>query len=174
MPDSPSPYVDISTFAIAFFEGVHRTIIKAIGGLADEQIHLQPSPYTNSVGWLAWHMSRWKDQFAALAIGEDQVWITQEWAAKFGVAAERTGQGDTPEQVASFRPSRETLLGYVEAAQQATVNRIARITPERFLEDVTYAADREPRPLWRSLVGTVSDAGQHAGQIAYLRGLIAD
>ncbi len=163
---------DLSTFAVAFFEGAHRTVLQAIEGLTDEQLYLQPSPDTNSVGWLAWHMSRWKDQFAARAIGEEQVWITQAWPARFGVDPERTGQGDTLEQVAAFRPSRENLLGYVEAAQQATVERIARITPERFLENSSYAAGREPRPLWRSLVGAVSDAGQHTGQIAYLRGLI--
>lgn len=172
MPDEQPSNVDLSTFAIAFFEGAHRTVIQAIEGLTDEQLHQQPSPDTNPVGWLAWHMSRWKDQFAARAIGEEQVWITQDWPARFGVEPERTGQGDTLEQVASFRPSRETLLGYVEAAQQATVERIARITPARFLEDATYTVGREPRPLWRSLVGTVSDAGQHAGQIAYLRGLL--
>jgi uncharacterized damage-inducible protein DinB len=164
--------VDLNAFAIAFFEGTQRTVLQAIEGLTDEQLYQQPSAGTNSVGWLAWHMSRWKDQFAARAIGEEQVWITQGWSVKFGVDPERTGQGDTLEQVAAFRPSRENLLGYVEAAQQATVERIARITPARFLEDSSYSSGREPRPLWSSLVGTVSDAGQHTGQIAYLRGLI--
>jgi hypothetical protein len=141
-------------------------------GLTDDQLFQQPSPDTNSIGWLAWHMSRWKDQFAARAVDEEQVWITSGWPAKFGVEPERTGQGDSLEQVAAFRPARDVLLGYVEAAQAPIVERLARVTPEHLLEDATYVAGRDPRPVWRSLVGTISDAGQHAGQIAYLRGLI--
>ena len=164
--------VDVNAFAIAFFEGAHRTVQQAIEGLTDEQLYHQPSPDTNSIGWLAWHLSRWKDQFAARAVDEEQVWITQDWPEKFGVEPERTGQGDSLEQVAAFRPAREVLLGYVEAAQQSVIERIASISPERWVEDSTYMAGREPRLVWRSLVGTVSDAGQHSGQIAYLRGLI--
>ncbi|MDA1035682.1 MAG: DinB family protein [Chloroflexi bacterium] len=171
MTDQSKP-VDVNAFAIAFFEGAHRTVLQAIEGLTDEQLYQQPSPDTNSIGWLAWHLSRWKDQFAARAVGEEQVWFTQGWPEKFGVEPERTGQGDSLEQVAAFSPPRDILVGYVEAAQQSTIERIASISPERLVEDAAYATGREPRPVWRSLVGTVSDAGQHAGQIAYLRGLI--
>jgi hypothetical protein len=168
----PDEQVDLSAFAIAFFEGSHRTVLQSIEGLTDDQLYQQPSPDTNSVGWLAWHMSRWKDQFAARAVEEDQVWASGGWPEKFGVDPDRTGQGDSLEQVAAFRPSRETLLGYLDAVQQSVTERLARVTPERFMAESVYAAGREPRPLWRSLVGTVSDAGQHTGQIAYLRGLI--
>jgi uncharacterized damage-inducible protein DinB len=172
MTDVQGQQVNLNAFAIAFFEGAHRTVLQSIEGLTDEELYQQPSLETNSVGWLAWHMSRWKDQFASRALGEEQVWVTQDWPAKFGVEPERTGQGDSLEQVAAFRPAREILLGYVEAAQQSTIESIARITPARFLEDASYADGRDPRPVWQSLVGTASDSGQHAGQIAYLRGLI--
>jgi hypothetical protein len=172
MTDVQGQQVDLNAFAIAFFEGAHRTVLQSIEGLTDEQLYQQPSPDTNSIGWLAWHMSRWKDQFVSNALGEEQVWVTQDWPAKFGVEPERTGQGDSLEQVAAFHPPREVLLGYVEAAQTTTIERIARITPEGFLQNTSYAAGRDPRPIWRSLVGTASDSGQHAGQIAYLRGLI--
>jgi len=171
MTSNQSP-VDVGTFAIAFFEGAHRTALQAMDGLSDDQLFQQPTGDTNSIGWLAWHMSRWKDQFAAQGLDEEQVWVTGDWPDKFGVEPERTGQGDSLEQVAAFRPARDVLLGYVEAAQASALERIARITPERMLEEVLYVAGREPRALWRSLVGTISDTGQHTGQIAYLRGLI--
>ena len=167
-----SKLVDVNEFAITFFEGAHRTVLQAIDGLTDEELFQQPSSDTNSIGWLAWHLSRWKDQFAARAVEEEQVWVTQGWPERFGVDPERTGMGDSLEQVAAFRPAREVLLGYVEAAHQAMVERIARLSPGRLLEDSTYAPGREPRPVWRSLAGTVSDTGQHTGQIAYVRGLI--
>lgn len=171
MPSKDNPE-DVNAFAIAFFESAHRTVLQAINGLTEEQLYQQPSPDTNSIGWLAWHLSRWKDQFAARAANEQQVWVTQGWPEKLGVEPERTGQGDTLDQVAAFRPPREALIGYIEAAQQSTIERIAALLPERLQEEASYAEGREPQPVWRSLVGTVSDTGQHSGQIAYLRGLI--
>ncbi len=164
--------IDLNIFATAFFEGVQKTVLRAIEELTEKQLYQQPSPDTNSIGWIAWHMSRWKDQFASRATDEEEIWITQGWPAKFGVDPERTGQGDSLEQVAEFAPSREILLGYVEAAHQSSIQRIANITPSRFLEEVVYVTGREARPVWRSLVSTVSDSGQHAGQIAYIHGLI--
>jgi len=173
LPDTQDQQIDLNAFAILLLEGAYRTVQQAVEGLTDEQLYRQPSPDTNSVGWLAWHMSRWMDQFAARALGEEQIWILQDWPGRFDVDPERTGQGDSLEQVAAFRPSREILLGYVNAAYQSTIERIARITPERLLQDASYAKGREPRPVWRSLIGTIADASQHAGQIAYLRGLIS-
>ena len=123
MTTNQSP-VDVGTFAIAFFEGAHRTALQAMDGLSDDQLFQQPTGDTNSIGWLAWHMSRWKDQFAAQGLGEEQVWVTGGWPEKFGVEPERTGQGDSLEQVAAFRPARDVLVGYVEAAQASTLERI--------------------------------------------------
>ena len=164
--------IDIATFAIAFFEGAHRTATQAMEGMTDDQLFQQPSPDTNSVGWLAWHMSRWKDQCAAGAVGEEQEWIIGGWPEKFGAAPERTGQGDSLEQVAAFRSAREVLLAYVDTAQASIVEHLGRVSPARLLEDTSYVEGRDPQPVWRSVVGTISDAGQHAGQMAYLRGLI--
>jgi len=172
MTTADSSPIDLGTFATTFFERAHLTVLQAVDGLTDAQLYQQPSPDTNSIAWLAWHLSRWKDQFAASVTGEQEVWRSGGWPERFGVAPERHGMGDTLDQVAAFRPPRDVLLGYVEAAQQATVERIARITTARFLEETAYAPGLGPRPIWRALVGIVSDTGQHTGQIAYLRGLL--
>ena len=164
--------IDVTTFALALLEGAHRTLTQAMDGLTEERLCQQPSPDTNSIGWLAWHLSRWKDRFAADAAGEPQVWVSEGWAGRFGMDEERHGQGDSLEQVAAFRPAHELLQGYVEAAHAATVERVARLTPERLLEEAPYVPGGTARPIWRSLAGTVSDFSQHTGQIAYLRGLI--
>jgi hypothetical protein len=113
MQDQP---VDLNTFATALMEAANRTVLQSMEGLTDEQVYYRPSDDTNSIGWLAWHLSRWMDRFGALALDEPQVWISQGWADRFGFEPERTGMGDTPERVAAFRPARELLVGYVEAA----------------------------------------------------------
>ncbi len=169
MAESP---VTPNTLAIELMEGLQRTVRTAVDGLDDDQLYLQPSPDTNSVAWLAWHLSRWKDRFGAIAFGEEQVWVSQGWAEKFGMDAERNGQGDTLEQVAAFHPDRELLFGYVEAAHEATIERVGRLTPEKLQEEYPYSPTGAPRKVWQGLTGTLNDFGQHAGQIAYLRGLI--
>jgi hypothetical protein len=50
--------VSINAFAIAFFENAHRTVLQALEGLIDQQMYQQPTRDTNSIGWLAWHLSR--------------------------------------------------------------------------------------------------------------------
>ena len=114
---------DIARFAVGLIEAAHRRLYEATDGLMEEQLYYQPSPETNSIGWLAWHLSRWKDYFAATFTGEEQVWVSQGWAQRFGMDERRTGLGDTLEQVAAFRVDRELLFGYVDAANKEAVAR---------------------------------------------------
>lgn len=164
--------VDLGHFAVIYFEQTYRTVLEALDGLTDEQLYQQPTADTNSIGWLVWHLFRWQDQLASRAAELPEVWREQGWPERFGVAPERTGQGDTLEQVADFRPARDVLMGYAKAVHEAVADRLAALTPERFAGAAGYADGRPPRPLWRSLAATMSDTGQHTGQIAYLRGLI--
>jgi hypothetical protein len=165
--------IDVGTFAVALLESAHQRVLRAIDGLTDDQLYWRPSPDTNSIGWLAWHLSRWKDRFAANAAHEEQVWTAQDWAARMSIEPGRTGQGDTLKQVAAFRPPRDLLLGYLEAAHAATIDRVSRLGPERLMEESQYMPDGPTRPVWRSLAGTVMDFAKHTGQIAYLRGLVS-
>ena len=162
----------INEFAVATLEAANRSVKRATAGLTHEQLYFRPSADTNSIGWLLWHLSRWKDRNSAEMADEQQVWVSQGWHASFGIDAERTGFGDTLDQVAAFHVDENLLFGYVEAAHQATVERISRIPQDWFTRLINYAPGAEPRAAWRALVGTLMDATEHTGQIAYLRGLI--
>ncbi len=164
--------IDVRRFAVEILENAHRALNRAVDGLTDEQIFQQPSPDTNSMGWLAWHLSRWKDRFAGRVSGAPEVWVSEGWAERFGMAADATGLGDTPEQVAAFRPDRALLFGYVDAAHRSTVAYVAAMTDDDFEKPYQYASSQDPRPAWRGLTGVIMDFTQHTGQIAYLRGLI--
>ena len=165
--------VDINRFVVAMLESAHRQLKQATDGLTDEQLHYRPSLDTNSIAWLAWHLSRWKDQFAANAVGEPQAWVSEGWAERFGLGEDSSGFRDTAEQVAAFKPGRDLLLGYVDAAQASMVDRVAGLSPERMVEPRPYVPGGNDRPVWESLVSTTMDFAQHTGQIAYLRGLIS-
>ncbi len=82
------------------------------------------------------------------------------------------GQGYTPAQVAAFRvASAQLLLDYhdsVSARSKVFVGRLAPVDFDRELHEPQY----QPLPtVGVRCVSILSDNLQHAGQVAYLRGL---
>lgn len=169
MTDTP---VDLCQFIVALLEGPPRQITLATADLTDEQLSYQPTADSNSIAWLVWHLSRWRDYVSAAICGEPQIWVSAGWAQRYGLPHERTGLGDTPAQVAAFRVERAALFSYMDAAHAATVARVTSLTPEQLAHPTSYVPG-ESRPAWRALVGVCSDSLQHAGQIAYLRGMVS-
>ena len=163
--------VSLNQFIIALCESPNRWIHQATEGLTDEQLYYQPSSDTNSMAWLIWHLSRWRDKVSAAIAGEPQVWISEGWAQRFDIDPERTGLGDSPEVAATFRVERDLLLGYASAAHNAIVERVSRMTADDFEKEVEYVAG-SPRTAWRALISVMGDSSEHTGQINYLRGLI--
>ncbi|MGE3536180.1 MAG: DinB family protein [Candidatus Tectimicrobiota bacterium] len=164
--------VALNQFIITLLEGSYRALTQATEGLTEEQLYYQPAPGANSIAWLAWHLSRWRDASSATISNETQIWIQDGWDQRCGIASARTGLGDTPDQVRAFRVARPDLLGYVDAAHQVTVRRVAQLTPAQLLQPIV-SHNGETRPAWRALAGVCSDSAQHSGQIAYLRGLLS-
>ncbi len=91
--------VSLNQFIIALCESPYRWIQQATEGLTDEQLYYQPSSDTNSIAWLIWHLSRWRDKVSAAIVGEPQVWTSEGWAHRFEFDTDRTGLGDTLEQL---------------------------------------------------------------------------
>jgi hypothetical protein len=152
-----------------------RTIVaSAVQGLTAEQLAYRPDPEANSVGWLVWHLIRVQDDHVAEVAGTEQVWTAQGWVDRFGLPFDRyaTGYGQSPEDVAAVRvDSPETLTGYLDAVLEATERFVStvgdgdldRVVDERWDPPVTLAV---------RLISVLSDDLQHAGQAAYLRGLV--
>jgi hypothetical protein len=144
---------------------------------SDEQLHYRPTAHANSCAWLVWHLSRWRDFTSAAIAGEPQVWIAEGWARRFELPDEATGLGDSSEQVAAFRVDRALLLGYMEAAHRATVERVSRLTAEQLEQPVAYGTPQIPvdtRPAWSALVSVCGDSIQHTGQVNFLLGLLSE
>ena len=115
----------LNQFIIALLEAAYRSLKQATDDLADEQLYYQPTAESNSMAWLVWHLSRWRDFISATVSGEPQIWVSAGWAQRYGMPGGRTGLGDTPAQVTAFRVERAMLFGYVDAAHQRTIERIA-------------------------------------------------
>ncbi len=155
---------------VAQLDAGYQWIERAADGLTDEQLYYQPTSDTNSIAWLVWHLSRWRDAKGATISGVPQVWISEGWAERFGMGADRTGLGDTVEQVASFKPDRDDLLGYAGAAHRAIVECVSRLAPERFEQPVEYMPG-DLRTVWTFLFGVVGFWTLIVGVILFLRGM---
>jgi uncharacterized damage-inducible protein DinB len=151
-----------------------ETIEAAVRDLSPEQLRWAPKPGANSIGWLVWHLTRVQDHHLTAVIGGEQIYVSGDWGPRFGLGSDPsdTGYGHGPEQVAGVAPaSWETLTGYFGAVFARTVAWVETLTPA----DLDRIVDRDwdpPVTLGVRLVSVLDDDVQHAGQAAYLRGLL--
>jgi hypothetical protein len=163
-------HINLNRFIVDRLDASYLWIERLHDGITDEQFYHQPTADSNSIAWLVWHLSRWRDRTSAIVSGETQIWITEGWSERFGISEERTGLGDTADQVAGFRTERDLVLSYADAAHRAIVDRVLRLTAEQ-LEEPVEGLPGEPRSGWRVLAGVIGDSTEHVGQINYLRGM---
>ncbi len=147
---------------------------KAVEGLDADSLRWQPEPGTNPIGWLVWHLARVQDDHVAEVAGDEQVWGSDGWPARFGLqtGTTETGNGHTIDQVTGLRPeSAEALLGYLDAVSERTQRFLATLDDDA-LDRVVDASYDPPVTLGVRLVSVISDGIQHAGQARYLRGIL--
>ncbi|MFF8371621.1 DUF664 domain-containing protein [Streptomyces lydicus] len=156
------------------FGRIREAVEEAVDGLDPDEIASRPAEEANSVGWLVWHLTRIQDDHVAGVAGTEQVWTADGWYERFGLpfAADDTGYGHSPEDVAAVRDlSAELLTDYHEAVHDATVQYLAGVEDKDF-KRVVDRAWSPPVTLGVRLVSVIADDLQHAGQAAYVRGLL--
>jgi Protein of unknown function (DUF664) len=156
------------------FSRIREAVEEAVLGLTPAQLAYRPDPGANSIGWLVWHLTRIQDDHIAGVAQAEQVWDSGQWAKRFGLppGSRDTGYGHGPESVAVVRPeSSEVLLAYYDAVHEKTTRYVANLTEEDYGRIVDRRWD-PPVTLAVRLVSVISDDLQHAGQAAYLRGMI--
>ena len=163
-------------FIIELFERISQELERVLEGLTDDDLNLQPRPDCNSIGWLAWHLTRSHDRNMSEIAGEEQLWIKDKWHLKFNRAPDpnETGVHHSPEEATAFRsPDSATVLEY----HRAVVERIKDYIDSRLSETELERESHSPtlgtnRPVQARLAGVISEGFQHVGQVAYARGLL--
>jgi Protein of unknown function (DUF664) len=160
------------------FGRIREVVHRAVDGLSPGQLAFRPESEANSIAWLVWHLTRIQDDHVADVARRGQVWTSdrdgQSWADRFGLpfAVSATGYGHGPEAVAAVQvKSGEVLTAYYDAVHEETIAYVRGLTDA----DLDRIVDRNwdpPVTLAVRLVSVISDDLQHAGQAAYLRGLI--
>jgi len=156
------------------FGRIREVVTHVVGGLTAQQLAYQPAGGANSIGWLAWHLTRVQDDHLAEVMGTEQVYTSEGWAQRLGLpfGPAETGYGMRAQDVARVRvESGDQLIGYHDAVCEQTARFVRGLTPA----DLDRVVDEHwdpPVTLGVRLVSVISDDLQHAGQAAYLRGLI--
>jgi uncharacterized damage-inducible protein DinB len=156
------------------FGRVRDAVHHAVDGLSADQLAQRPDGRGNSIGWLVWHLTRIQDDHVAEVAGTEQVWTAKGYAADFGLPFDdaATGYGHGDADVAAVRLTAEQLTAYYDAVHEATTRYVAGLADDDLPRVVDERWD-PPVTLVVRLVSVVNDDLQHAGQAAYVRGLIA-
>jgi uncharacterized damage-inducible protein DinB len=146
----------------------------AVQDLSPEQLRWAPAETANPIGWLVWHLTRIQDGHIAELMDTRQLYVGDGWAEKFGLKADPsdTGYDHVPAEVAAVHPeSWHVLVGYHSAVHERTMAYLDGLT-NADLDDIVD--ERWDPPVTRGvrLVSVLDDDVQHAGQAAYVRGLL--
>ena len=153
------------------FGRVQETVHEAVDGLSAAQLAARLDDDANSIAWLCWHLARVQDDHVADAFGVRQVW--PEWAGRLGLpfGPGATGYGHSSRQVALVQVSGDLLTDYHDAVHAQTVALVSGLTDA----DLSRVVDERwdpPVTLGVRLVSVISDGLQHAGQAAFVRGIL--
>jgi hypothetical protein len=154
------------------FGRIHEIVHDVLDGLTDADLQYRVDPEANSICWQVWHLTRVQDDHVAAASGRSQVWLSG-FAERFGLPldAADTGYGHSPAQVAAVRAPADLLADYHDATYEQTISFVSELTET----DLAKIVDRRWQPpvtIAVRLVSVLSDDLQHAGQAAFVRGLL--
>jgi uncharacterized damage-inducible protein DinB len=167
-------YVNAKDVFEEAFGRIPGLVDRAVKNLTPEQLRQAPADGANTIGWLVWHLARIQDGHLAELLDAEQLYLTGDWAPKFGLKADPSdnGYGHSAAEVAAVRPeSWQVLADYYAAVHERTLAYLADRSDADFDEVVDGAWD-PPVTLGVRLVSVINDDVQHAGQAAYVRGLL--
>ena len=155
------------------YDRLPELVEEALAGVRAADLDWQPWPGTNPLGWTVWHLTRVQDGQIADLMDAPDLWTRDGWHAKFNRPADHddSGYGHTPAQVEAFRsPSAKVQLDYLRATTERTKQYLASLRPADL--DRPLEPGPDPSTVAVRLVSIMADCHQHAGEAAYIGGLI--
>jgi hypothetical protein len=156
------------------FGRIRQVVHGVVRGLTPEQLTYRLDDDANSIAWLVWHLTRIQDDHIAEAAQVEQVWTSRGWVDRFGLPFEpwATGYGHSSEEVAAVKvDSGELLVAYYDAVHEQTIQYVERLA-DRELDRIVDESWDPPVTLGVRLVSVIEDDLQHAGQAAFVRGVV--
>ena len=156
------------------FGRIREVVHDVVDGLTPEQLTFRVDSRANSIAWLVWHLTRIQDDHVADVAQAEQVWTSRGWAERFGLPFDPfdTGYGHRSDEVAAVQvESGALLVGYYDAVHEQTTRYVAGLT-DADLDRIVDESWDPPVSLGVRLVSVIADDLQHAGQAAFVRGIL--
>jgi len=155
------------------FQRIRDELHPAVNGLSPDELAFRPEAESNSIAWLAWHLTRIQDDHVAGLDDSEQVWMANGWKERFALPLDPfdTGYGHDPDTVAKVTADAASLLGYYEDVHEKTVDYVSSLA-EGDLARVIDTNWDPPVTVSVRLVSVIADDLQHVGQAAYVRGIL--
>jgi hypothetical protein len=154
------------------FGRIREIVHDVLDGLDETDLQYRADPDANSICWQVWHLTRVQDDHVAAAGGLTQVWLSG-WEERFGLPLDPsdTGWGHASDEVAVVRAPADLLAGYHDATYEQTISFVSALT-ETDLARIVDRAWNPPVTMAVRLVSVLADDLEHAGQAAFIRGLV--
>ncbi len=155
------------------FGRIRELVEQTVEGLDIDQLSWRVDDDANTIAWLVWHLTRVQDGSIASAAGTDQAWNADGWSERFALPFDdgATGYGQSTAEVGAVNVSAELLVGYHEAVSRRTAAYVGTLD-EHSLDRVIDTRFDPPVTVAVRLVSIISDELQHAGQAAFVRGVV--
>lgn len=155
------------------FDRVRDTVQQVVEGLDEDRLGFRPDAEANSIAWLVWHLTRVQDDHVATVAGAEQIWVVGGWVERFRLPFDvgAIGYGQSSDEVGQVRATAEMLTAYQDAVHSATVDYLTTLQDDDYARVVDEDWD-PPVTLAVRLASVLNDTTQHAGQAAYVRGLV--
>lgn len=166
--------MDVAPLLVELYDRIPPLVREAVDGLDAEQLRRPPARGANPIGWLGWHIARVEDHQVSELMGQRQLWVDGDWAGRFGLEPDPSnmGYGHDADDVGAVRPeSAAAVVDYLDAVVDRVRGYLTTLTPAD-LDRVVDEGWDPPVTLGVRLVSVADDCLQHAGQAAYVRGLL--
>jgi hypothetical protein len=156
-----------------FFGRVKEIVEGVLDGSSPEHLTARLDSEANSIAWLVWHLTRVQDDHVAHVAGTEQAWTSGGWTERFDLPLEVAdiGYGHDSDKVAIVTAGADELRGYHEAVYENTSGFLGELS-DADMDRVVDDRWDPPVTLGVRLVSVVADDLQHAGQAAFIRGIL--
>jgi uncharacterized damage-inducible protein DinB len=162
--------MDAKELLLRSLEESYGYLTKALDGLTQEESTWSPSPESNSISFILWHMTRVEDFFVNRVIQRGkELYETKNWQERLGTPT-KAYQYTVEELQAWPAPKLEVLIKYAASVRESTLAFLNSIPPGRLSE--VPRPERSPDSIGVMLGHVSTEIAMHAGQIAYIRGIM--
>lgn len=152
-------------------KGIVDVVLEDLGV---EDLTVRVGSEANTICWLIWHLTRIQDDHVANVAGKEQVWMENGWSSRFDLPFDESsnGYGHSSKDVAAVTVDSVELLKDYHDAVNSQTNAFLTGLSDHDLDRVIDTSWNPPVTLGARLVSVISDNLQHAGQAAFIKGII--